>query len=324
MGNARKRNKKTLSIYKLVAGLGLLLLVLFLSTFGFLGSLKAASTDINIKVCYPPIAPTINSPQDNTQTTNSSIILSGSASANKVVYAYRNSAQVGFVTSSNDGSFSISISLSQGSNELYVSTKNECNETASSGSVTVQRQAINPPPANIPPASGTSSPSTSKNPASRPPSAKTELPGPHESNIKRPVILEPKNGTRVTRPTILVKGVATPLTKVRLLLNNRQVAEVLSNDKGEFIVSVNLKRGENILIASIDEASGALFSTPVLVSYEPGLLTTAKSSPILLTMVIIGILIILMLVEYFIRRTKLGRRLWLGLKSHKRNSNDSA
>lgn len=279
-------------------------------------NLLAADTNVNVRVCpstsYPP--PTISSPADGTKTQQSSILMSGEATPNVIVYAYRNDVQTGFVTSGIDGTFAISISLDMGTNVLKASTNNECSAPSFSGSVTVEREAVvvppgptdgdedggepvglpgGPQPIGIPPTVG--------QPSQGEPTADQPSEAPH------PVIREPRQGTRATQPFILVVGEASPFTLVRILRNGQVVAEVFTDSKGRFTVGVPLELGENRLVAVTGQGSEERFSEEVRVTYQPeatsSIVRPLKTTP-LAFLFIISFILSLILLFVLLRRRK--------------------
>jgi hypothetical protein len=242
--------------------------------------LLAANTNVNVQVCpsapYP--APTITEPANGTKTKSSSILMKGQATPGATVYAYRNNVQVGFVAAGGDGTFTISVSLSLGSNVLKASTNNECTGPTFSGSVTVERKAAASPPA-AQPGGNEAAPaevpgeSDGQQPTGTP--TATDQPNQKEPDSRqpsaagRPVILEPRNGTHVTDSSILVVGEASANARVRILRNKQVVAEVLSDARGHFTAGITLEPGNNRLTAVIGQGANALSSEEVVVIYEP-------------------------------------------------------
>lgn len=247
------------------------------------GVARAADSAVNVQVCpgspYP--APSITSPTNGTNTTNSSIVMSGQATADVTVYIYRNSAQVGFVTADSGGIFSTSVSLAMGSNVLQASTNNDCSTPTFSNSVTVVRKSPPGPPSSPTPSAEPSdppqtetetppaeSPTGNEQPGENAPGDETpavELP----SDPAQPVITEPRTGTRVTEPFVMLKGRAAPNTPVRVLRDGEVVAQVLTNDEGWFSVRVSLHEGENHLTITTGRGQSMRTSSEAVVTYEP-------------------------------------------------------
>lgn len=263
---------------------GLLVAVFFVALQAV--PLQAANSDVSVQVCpstpYP--APTITSPADGTTTTNSSIIMSGQATPGANVFAYRNNTQVGFVPAAGDGTYTISISLVMGANELKASTNNDCSAPAFSGTVEVTRESV-PPPADDPEepqedqAGGepdTELPfepeeSTTPSLPASPTPEEEQQPSPNEpsEDLRQPRILQPKDGARFTNPDIIVTGMISPNTMVQIQLNDEIVASVLSDEEGRFTVGISLEPGANELVAIVGSGDNAQTSRTTTVFYDP-------------------------------------------------------
>ena len=231
--------------------------------------LEAADTTVGVQVCNTVVgAPSITDPAADANTTESSITVSGTGPASTAIYHFRNGSQVGFVTSAGDGSYSLSVPLVVGSNVLHTSVLDECNQFVDSPPVTITRTAIpaTNPPASSTPASTTpgSSPATTTGSASEPAAA----PAADASGLVTPVIDTPKNIDRLNADSIVVTGRAKPLTLVKIYLNGKVVAEVLTDDQGRFSVSVSLVGGENHLVATSGEGDSLRKSLDVRVFFE--------------------------------------------------------
>lgn len=247
---------------------------------------RAANTNVNVQVCpstpYPP--PVINSPADGTSTTASSIAMTGQATPNATVYAYRNDIQVGFVSSGNDGNFAISISLVMGLNELKASTNNECSAPTFSNTVTVERREPHTPgedpddPPTFPPiqpdeedeqlpglSEDEDDRAADEDEEDREDGAPSDEP---EADPYRPSITRPRNGDRFTNPDIIIRGRTASNLMVRVFVNNQAVAGVLSDDEGRFMVNVTLIPGANQLVARVAQDDKAQSSDPIVVFYD--------------------------------------------------------
>lgn len=208
--------------------------------------------------------------------------MSGDATPDITVYAYRNDVQVGYVTAAGDGTYTMSVSLNVGTNELKASTNNSCTAPTFSETITVERQAPEPPPEPSPgedpggeqapeePIIGPDGSPILEYPGG---TGKKRVPGtgagdPSISRI-RPVILEPEQGLTVTEPTVVVRGKASANTRVRILRNNLVLAEILSDDEGNFTAGITLGQGENRLVATTGQGKQTLYSDTVVVTYRP-------------------------------------------------------
>lgn len=321
-------NAKKNSLSSFVKRVGYLFAALWLAAFCWSPHLLAADTNVNVnvKVCYPTPhpPPTIASPSDGTTTEDSSILLTGEATPNVPVYAYRNDSQVGFVTTGSDGIYAISISLVMGSNALKASTNNDCHTPSFSSTVTVERQVVEPPPSPGPEPTPETPSEPSEEPSQtdeqQPPDA--DAPGdqperkksPREQppgKARAPIILQPQDGTVVHEPFVLVVGEASPLTEIQILRGGHAMAGVLSDDEGRFMARIPLKEGANHLVAAV----GELFSETVIVTYEP-------SQPAINSWFVRGILLVVglglgLLVFTLVWQPAFARRIWRILRWRK-------
>lgn len=288
--------------------------------------LLAADSNVNVKVCYPvpDPAPTITGPADGTKTQDASILMSGQATPNVPVYAYRNDVQVGFVTAGGDGVFAIGIGLDVGTNSLKASTNNDCHPPAYSSVVTVERGVtsvpIDPVPGSeqnggtpiTPNQSEDEAPPTDVTPAGQP----ATQPSPKEQPLAQavaPAILRPRNGVRVREPFVIVIGETTPNTVVRILRNDQLLAEVLSDDEGRFTARIPLEPGPNRLMVAV----GPLFSETTIVTYDP-LKPPGWSIWLMRGGIILAGTGLMALAIFFIWQPTLMKRTWHGLKRWKR------
>lgn len=303
-------NKLRFSVRRQTAALlwitaGCMLLAQLLPT-----GLLAADSNVNVEVCRPPSSPVIISPEEGFTTDQSSVLVQGNAAANATVYAARNGSEIGFVTADGTGSYSISVSLAVGANSLQTTVKNSCGVSASSSPVNGTRQAV--PPPSVPPAAPTApnqpEPQTSTSSRDTPPQAITAPPGqtaqqsPVDTSSPQPVgtvpvFLEPQDGLITNQQSILVKGHTTPNTKVRVMVNERTLAEVLSDEEGAFAVSVLLQNGVNRIILIANPGPDETRSRTNTVIYQPAALSaptkpgTSILLPILILIGIAGILL---------------------------------
>lgn len=247
----------------------ILVVVLVLVAMVFPARLLAADTTIGVQVCNTVVAPpSVTNPAADAATADSSIIVSGTGPASTTIYHFRNSAQVGFVTSAGDGSYSLSVPLVVGANVLHTSVLDECNEFVDSPAVTITRTAV---PADSIPGVPTTTPGSSDSGQTTTTPAVTAPPTPvaDTAGLITPVIHTPKHLDKLSSENIVVTGQAGRLTTVKILLNGKAVAEVLTDDQGRFSVSLSLVEGENHLVVSSGDGDSLRKSTDVVVYYQP-------------------------------------------------------
>lgn len=230
-----------------------------LALLGHSMHLLAAASNVSVQVCDPAVTLSILSPADGTVTNNNSVVVSGYGPALSSVAAFRNHSQVGAVTSSSDGSYSLSVPLVQGNNLLYARHTNACSYTAQSNAVNVTRQT------------GRSAPTTNTTTSAKPTMVSpqdTNSPDKAASISQQTVIVEPKDGTETTTPTVYLRGKAQPDARIRLRLNGQVVAEITANEDGEFAGSVSLVEGKNILQANTISGQDEVSSNTINVTYK--------------------------------------------------------
>lgn len=229
--------------------------------------LLAATSTIQVSVCSLPSAPTILSPADGTNTTDSSIDVSGIAEASSTVHIVRNAQEVASVTASGGGSYSASASLVLGSNAIHAFVSNPCGNSANSDTVTVTR---NQPPSQ-PPSSGGGG-STTSNPGATTSSNSTgsEEPTAASGAVQPSLHLSsPADGAITSNPVVIVKGETSPELKVTLYRGEEQMATVLSDDTGFFAISVPLESGNNDIFARLNFGDNEIESNHISVNYQP-------------------------------------------------------
>lgn len=286
MPSTKNRSKKSFRVVR-TASIAISVLNLVLASVWSGAAVQAADSNVNVQVCpsspYP--APMVTSPEDSSTTTESSLLLSGTAVPGVVLYVYRNDTQVGFVSAGGDGSFAIGVSLVMGTNALKASSNNDCSAPAFSNIVTVTRQAVQQPPDPDPSPDPSPDDQTEEIPivppepgdeadtpgtADRPKTPAKETPDASQAGKgSAPVILHPKDGARVLEPFVMLIGEAAPNTLVRIFRNGQQVAQVTSDDKGQFVVRINLDEGGNKLFVTTGKGNDVRKSKEVLVVYAP-------------------------------------------------------
>lgn len=249
----------------------------------------AASKDISVQVCSPNASLSIVNPAGDVGTMDKSIIVSGYGAADVSVSAYRNSKNVGIVTTGSDGSYSISIPLVVGVNSIHTRVTNDCGESSDSNIVTVTREMSPEPPQknepskpSVEPPTGNPPPRTATSPDSLPDKITAPAPG-SAAGQKVPTILEPNDGFATDSPTILLKGVAEPGVRLWIERNGQRLAEIVADDEGRFAVTIPLVAGENMLVVIREAKQGDIRSKAVTVTYYPKTLPpgTSRSEPLL-------------------------------------------
>jgi hypothetical protein len=253
--------------------------------------LFAASRNISVEVCSPHDNVTIISPEDGTTKGKKSIMVGGYATADAVVSAYRNNSAAGTVTSSSDGSYSLSVPLEFGDNFIYTRTTNPCGQNTDSAPVTVHRPAPPKEKARNKPLRTTEhTQDSTADPEASP--AQSDIPPddtePLDQQSLQPVITKPADGLVTASPIVLLKGLAALDVLVTITRNNEQVAEVLTDEKGEFAVSVPLVAGKNVITVAYSQPKDNAQSASIEVTYRPGATATSTVTPDILTPVLIA------------------------------------
>jgi hypothetical protein len=174
------------------------------------------------------------------------VIVSGSADAGDAIFITRNSVQVAQATAAGDGSFSLSIALSQGANQLQATAQSSCGAQANSNLVTVIR---NKQPASAGGSGGgsLSSPSTASNSLSSIDTL-TGQPAitPQEVNTAGNVhlaILAPKDHYSTPQSHVMLVGQAPAGSLVYVEVNSRPVGQLKADDEGSFRLEIGLDIG---------------------------------------------------------------------------------
>ncbi len=277
---------------------------------------KAANTTIGVQVCNTAVgAPTLLSPSANATTQASSIVLSGTGTPSTAIYAFRNSTQVGFVTSAGDGAFSISVALAIGSNVLKVAVLDECNEYVDSTSVTITRETAPTPP---PPSStgddsgtasggsGTSSDDSFQLTGGESSSSDTDSITPKDkASDSTPLVNFPRDGDKFNNRFVVVTGTTTPNTRVKIYLNGKLVAQVLADDQGQFSASVYLRDDKNELYVTTGSGKNLRKSSVITTYFQPDIFSIISSWNIWIwLMIVLTISTFLFLLYFVIRRNK--------------------
>lgn len=267
-----------------MAGWPLLLLAVVVP--GQLWGLFAASSDINVQVCSPNASLFIVSPPDGTSTNDSSVVVSGYGAESVSVAAYRNNVNVGTVTTGGDGSYSLSVPLTVGSNGIHTRVTNACGHGTDSNAITVTRLAPPTPPANNPPPANFSpqpqpQPQPQPPPSNRPDAVDDQLDAPsmNKEPGRPPDISLPRDGLVTDNPTILVRGKGQPGSRLWLTRNGQRLAEVLADDAGQFAATIPLTPGRNVIVVIAETEAGETRSEPVTVTYQPSQPAATSQTP---------------------------------------------
>lgn len=78
-------------------------------------------------------------------------------------------------------------------------------------------------------------------------------------------ITAPLNGSSVTSPTLIIRGVTSP--KADVFVND---AQVTADVQGSFIVQVTLDEGENTLVVTANDANGNYSEQDLTITYNSG------------------------------------------------------
>lgn len=113
--------------------------ILLLQPTGALALSDTDSTGVSSLVCGTPVAPNISSPASS-DTTASSVVVSGTAEGLSTVTIYRGGSSVGTVATPASGSFSLSVALNYGVNQIKARSDVGCGSTPDSNLVNVTRK----------------------------------------------------------------------------------------------------------------------------------------------------------------------------------------
>ena len=204
---------------------------------------QAANSQINVTVNPTVIAPppTITSPTSGTETTQSSITVTGTAEQLSTVKIYVNSIQMASVVISSSGAFSVSAPLTLGVNNITGTTTNIIGTSPQSTPILVTR--ILPPTPPSP--AGDNAPTTSS-PSTNIPSSSTTTNTTTNTNPPSAPIIEniPSQHTSSSESITLI-GTAEPNSTVVITLNGKEVATITADDKGYFEITLYLVDGVN-------------------------------------------------------------------------------
>lgn len=84
------------------------------------------------------------------------------------------------------------------------------------------------------------------------------------SQMLRLLIINPANGSTVTNPLLIIKGITSP--KVEVLVNE---VEAVADSQGNFSVTLTLDEGENYIVIVASDEDGNSAEQELIVNYEP-------------------------------------------------------
>ncbi|HEU4913833.1 MAG TPA: hypothetical protein VFT16_00295 [Candidatus Saccharimonadales bacterium] len=252
------KNKRT-RLVAIAVGIGLLFAP---------GPVLAASGTIQSQICEPFGETQITAPANDSQTTESTVHITGTAEPGITVSILRNGSGVGATTASSDGTFGIEVPIVGGNNGLVARGTNSCGTNHDSAAILVFRIV----PKDEPAPATQASPEVTGLPAETPdiiPQPSGQAGEGQGFVIATPVITKPTPGTKTGSRRLWIKGSADPGSVVSIIVNGAVTAQVIVSEKGTFAALATLKEGANTIkvIASLSGQSAA--SEEISVIYSP-------------------------------------------------------
>jgi len=257
----------------------------------FISLLIAASpatfaTTIQSSICEPVNVPVFTT-QDSTTTATTEII-SGTTSSNIAVSVQRNTQHIATLTSDSSGTFSLQVSLAPGSNSFTATSTNNCGSASSQDPVTITRTLQQNQESPMTPIIAS--------PSNEEPAEQEVTPTTQETTTKPDVIT-----LRITAPSgeigtaantlttsdesVFLKGMSHPSAHIEISNNDIKVADLIAANDGSFGVLIPLSKGTNILTI---QASFAGVSTTQILTY----IRNEKDTPQFTALTISGAVVI--------------------------------
>jgi hypothetical protein len=209
---------------------------------------------VSSSICNSVTPPSFTT--QNTTTTASTDIISGTTSSGVSVSIYDNSQAAGSLTSDSSGNFSLQVSLNLGSNSFSATAANNCQSVSSSTDLVIIRQASPSTPSSSPSSSPSSTPSSTVSSSSSastsstlststPTTTTTPSSGQAFLQLQVPGSAFSSSGIFTTANSVFISGSTNPGAQVVILDNHKTVAQVTAANDGSFGVSVPLSVGIN-------------------------------------------------------------------------------
>ena len=221
------------------------------------------ATTIQSSICEPVSAPVFTI-QDSTTTATTEIV-SGTTSSNISVSVQRNTQHIATLTSDGTGTFSLQVSLAPGSNSFTATSTNSCGSASSQDPIiitrTLQQNTESPitPIATAPSAEEPieqevtpTTPSTTTKPDAI--TLRITVPSGSIGTSARTLI--------TTDESVFLKGMSHPSAHIEISNNDIKVADLTAAGDGSFGVLIPLSKGTNIL--TIHASFAGVLTTQIL------------------------------------------------------------
>jgi len=244
------------------------------------------ATTIQSSICEPVSAPVFTI-QDSTTTATTEIV-SGTTSSNISVSVQRNTQHIATLTSDGTGTFSLQVSLAPGSNNFTATSTNSCGSASSQDPITITRTLQQ----------NTESPITpiATAPSAEEPIEQEVTPTTPSTTIKpdaitlRITVPSGAIGTSAstlitTDESVFLKGMSHPSAHIEISNNDIEVVNLTAASDGSFGVLIPLSKGTNILTI---HASFAGVSTTQILNY----IRNEKGTPQFTALTIAGVALV--------------------------------
>ena len=244
------------------------------------------ATTIQSSICEPVSAPVFTI-QDSTTTATTEIV-SGTTSSNISVSVQRNTQHIATLTSDGTGTFSLQVSLAPGSNSFTATSTNSCGSASSQDPIIITRtlqQNTESPITPIVTAPNTEEPAEQEVTPTTP--STTAKP---EAITLRITVPSGAIGTSAstlitTDESVFLKGMSHPSAHIEISNNDIKVADLTAAGDGSFGVLIPLSKGTNILTI---HASFAGVSTTQILTY----IRNEKDTPQFTALTIAGVALV--------------------------------
>ena len=244
------------------------------------------ATTIQSSICEPVSAPVFTI-QDSTTTATTGIV-SGTTSSNISVSVQRNAQHIATLTSDGTGAFSLQVSLAPGSNSFTATSTNSCGSASSQDPIIITRtlqQNTESPITPIATAPNAEEP-TEQEVTPTIPSTTTKP----DAITLRITVPSGSIGTSArtlitTDESVFLKGMSHPSAHIEISNNDIKVADLTAAGDGSFGVLIPLSKGTNILTI---HASFAGVSTTQILTY----IRNEKDTPQFTALTIAGVALV--------------------------------
>jgi len=261
----------------------LLLLLLTLSPATF-------ATTIQSSICEPVSAPVFTI-QDSTTTATTEIV-SGTTSSNISVSVQRNTQHIATLTSDEAGAFSLQVSLAPGSNSFTATSTNSCGSASSQDPIIITRtlqQNTESPITPITTASSAEEPIEQEVTPTPTPTTPSTTTKPDAITLRITVpsgaIDTSASTLTTTDESVFLKGMSHPSAHIEISNNGIKVANLTATSDGSFGVLIPLSKGTNVLTI---HASFAGVSTTQILTY----IRNEKDTPQFTALTIAGVALV--------------------------------